>query len=771
MDGLPGDILVDALWRDGDGGLWVGSRNRGLWHRSKGGWLSRGQGLPDAAVTALLRDRQGQLWVATRAGLYWHDQAAGVFRAFDLPSPVCGARIVSLAEDREGGLWLATDRCGLHRLQDRPLRVYAAADGLPADDILGLAALPDGTILAGTRGQGLLRWRDDPGAATTVGCAPELPCSRCWDFSPGPAAAAPTVWMVCSPNTVLGWDGHRIARVPPIAGLTRASFAIGARDGSAWMTVGKTVVRRGSDGVVTSLGAQEVLEGTRVLYQGRGGTVWIVARDGVAAWRNGEVRIVRLPDDQRPAIPSNVHEDDRGVLWIGTHGEGLRRLQGDRIKTVGVLAGLPTGWIVQPLEDDRGRMWMSSGRGIFWVETRQLDDVASGRRARLQVNLYDAADGVRMSHDAYGHPAGFEDASGRLLFATSGGVAVVQPAALGGPGPMATLEDIRLDGKRPSGAARAAAPAPADLEVTFGARSFARPETISFRYRLDGRDTDWVEGGAVRVARYAQLPAGDYRLLVEARTREGDWSAAPASLTFSVRPPFHRSPWFVVLCGLAAAMLLVLAHRLRLGRARAAMQATLQERSRLARDLHDTLAQAFVATSVQLDCLDQALRGERGPEARRHLDVARKLVSETLDDARRAVWVLRPQTLDRGLAAALSTLVRRLSGDVTVALDVMGAERTLSPLVASTVLRIAQEAVANARRHGQAGHIAVQLCYLPDLVTLAVSDDGRGLEGAAPAGDGTGIDGMKQRAAEIGATLHLESAPGKGTTIRLEVMA
>ena len=167
-------------------------------------------------------------------------------------------------------------------------------------------------------------------------------------------------------------------------------------------------------------------------------------------------------------------------------------------------------------------------------------------------------------------------------------------------------------------------------------------------------------------------------------------------------------------------------HRVRLGRTRAAMQAALQERSRLARDLHDTLAQAFVATSVQLECLEEAVENQQQADIHRHLGTARKVVSETLDEARRAVWVLRPQTLDRGLTAALSTLVSRVSGGVSVAFDVIGAERALSPLVASGVLRIAQEAVANAHRHGQAGQIAVQLSFLPDLVALSVSDDGKG---------------------------------------------
>jgi signal transduction histidine kinase len=200
------------------------------------------------------------------------------------------------------------------------------------------------------------------------------------------------------------------------------------------------------------------------------------------------------------------------------------------------------------------------------------------------------------------------------------------------------------------------------------------------------------------------------------------------------------------------------------------MQATMQERSRLARDLHDTLAQAFVATSVQLECLEDALESQQPASVQRHLDTARKVVAESLEEARRAVWVLRPHTLDRGLVSALSTLVTRVSGGVPVALEVVGAERTLSPMVASTVLRIAQEAVANAHRHAHATRIALQLAFSPDRLSLRVSDDGQGLSGPA-AGDGSGLTGMKERAAELGAALTIESAPGAGTTVHLEIRA
>jgi signal transduction histidine kinase len=441
---------------------------------------------------------------------------------------------------------------------------------------------------------------------------------------------------------------------------------------------------------------------------------------------------------------------------------------------VGVAGGLPTGWIVQVLDDGRGRLWASSSRGIFWVRKSELGEVADGRRARVQVNLYDASDGVQMRGDPFGHPAGFKDSQGRLWFATSGGVAMVDPASLGAPRPRVTIDELRLGGQPIAlgDAVVRSGPAPRDLDVTFSARSFAPADTLSFRYRLHGRDPDWIEGGPARAAHYAQLGAGSYRLMIEARNREGEWSAQPAVLAFTLRPPFHRSPLFVLACALGAGLLLLGAHRVRIGQTRAGMQAVMLERSRIARDIHDTLAQAFAATSVQLECLEEALDGGEPATARRHLDTARKVVEETLDEARRAVWLLRPQAVEQGLAAALGVMVQRVSGGTPVDLQVTGTQRPLPPMIASNVLRIAHEAVANARRHAHARHIELRLAFSPRSIALSVADDGKGFDDERLArGDCSGIMGMKERAADIGATLDIESAPGRGTRVRVEVPA
>ncbi len=793
--GLPANLIIDVLLSEPDGTLWLGTRNQGLWQRRAGRWRSFDvqAGLGSNEVNAVLRDRAGNLWVATRNGnLTWLD--GDRFRPFPLPPRVCGDRIETLAEDREGGLWIGTELCGLHRLADQTFRTITTADGLPSDRVFGLNLDGRGDVVVGFDGGSVARLPGaDPRARPEVlACPAGLPCNSCWDFSPS-AQAPGAFWAVCGTNTVLRWDGQTMTRLPPPlpGNLPEASFAIEASDGAQWFVLDRVVVRS-HGGVTTRIREQEPLQGPRTLFQGRDGTVWVGAADGLLAWRGpGQTRLVRLPSADRPAEVASFHQDASGTLWTGTKGAGIRRLRADseRIVTIGVPQGLPTGWIVQLLEDGSGRLWASSSQGIFWVSRRELDEVADGRRERVQPSVYDASDGVQMRADPFGHPAGVKDRQGRLWFATMGGLAVVDPRVHTAP-PRVLIDQLRVGGHRLDarpGDRPVVAGAPADLDLTVSALSFAPPDTLSFRYRLRQSDPDWIEVGAGRTVHHPRLPAGDYQLAVQARTREGDWGQASTGLAFVLRPPFHRSPAFLMLLALGAALLLVLAHRGRLHRTRAGLQALMAERTRIAREIHDTLAQAFVATSVQLECLEEALEGGQHNDSgtqqtkiRRHLDTAKRVVDESLEEARRAVWVMRPQAIESGLVPALETLVKRVSGGTAVELKVSGAPRELPPLVASNLLRIAHEAVANAHRHAQAHRIDLRLEFADRSVTLSVVDDGKGIRStargqtAAPAaGSGVthGILGMQERAAQMGGRFSLDGGPDQGTTVRVEVAA
>jgi signal transduction histidine kinase/ligand-binding sensor domain-containing protein len=759
---------ADALLPEGNGAIWVGSRDAGLWHLRDGTWRvrARAEGLPADSVIDLVRDRGGRLWVATvGGGLAWLDGER--LRPVTTPAVVCADRALGLIEDREDGLWLAT-RCGLHRLRAPLFTTLGTAAGLPSARVLALAAI-DGAPVAATDA-GLARWQG--GRFRALPC-PAGACGECNAFAPARGGGA-FVACVGQPLRAVAGDELRPAGVD-------ARAVLDAADGTRFVDTGVALLRE-TAGVVTSISEAAGVGDRRLLHEGRAGRVWIVGSEGVLSWQRGTARLFR--DERLPrASPASAYEDADGTLWIGTRGGGLRRLAGGALAQIDPRHGLPTGWIAHILEDDAGTLWMSSSRGLLRVARVALGELVAGRRAAVNVAVFDAHEGVALTEQPFlGTPSGLRAADGRLWFATNAGVVVVDPAALRVAAPPVTLDELRVGGRPlPLAAAdRGDVRGGEELEIRFAAVTFEAPETVSTRYRLEGVDAAWTDAPAEAIARWARVPPGRYRFRARAVSRDGASLGPETVLAVTLAAPLHRRPWFVAVAAAAAAAALFWAHRLRLARARASLRAVMAERGRIARDIHDTLAQAFVATSAQLECADKALDEGDVRAAHEHLGAARQVVAGSLEEARRSIWWLRPQALEEGLAPAVKALVSRTSGEPPVSLEVSGRPRRLAPEVEAHLLRITQEAVANAARHARAARVDVQLRFEARNVTLIVRDDGAGIAaggrrdaGGGPGGGpggGAGLRGMRERAAELGARFHVDSGPA-GTTVRVEVRA
>jgi signal transduction histidine kinase len=262
---------------------------------------------------------------------------------------------------------------------------------------------------------------------------------------------------------------------------------------------------------------------------------------------------------------------------------------------------------------------------------------------------------------------------------------------------------------------------------------------------------------------------------VQAANNDGLWNTAGAALKFELRPHFYQTAWFYALLLACLVGVVVLLLRLRLRRAESEFSAVLGERNRIAREIHDTLAQGYVSISVQLEVLSELLRLEKLKEAAKHLDLTRGYVREGLGDARQSIWALRSQ--DSG-ETTLPVRMRRLveaerGGGLESRFNIFGAYRPLPPGTEREILRVAQEAIHNVKKHAGAKNLFVQLEYGPGEIALEVRDDGQGF--AAGVDEGApghfGLTGMKERASAIGGSLEVTSEPGAGTTVRLRAAA
>jgi signal transduction histidine kinase len=335
-----------------------------------------------------------------------------------------------------------------------------------------------------------------------------------------------------------------------------------------------------------------------------------------------------------------------------------------------------------------------------------------------------------------------------------------------------------------------------DLEFQYTGIHFASPEAILFQYRLEGFDKKWVEAKTRRTAYYTNIPPGDYRFRVIAMNKDGVWNKTGASFAFRIKPYFYQTRWFLLICVLGLLILVWAIHRFRLRnlvqqnlileakvaertsmlQETAREAAILEERNRIAQDLHDNLAQGLAGIVVHINAAKRVLPASP-QDARQHLEDASNQARDSLEETRRSVRALHPLLLERSdLYQALSKLTKQLANGspVKVECDLKGTPRTLSKEVELNLLRIAQEAISNALKHSNAREIGIHLMFGPEQIELRVRDDGNGFKSAKWKTDrdrGLGLSGMQSRAEKIGGSLAIRSQTGRGTEILIQVPA
>jgi signal transduction histidine kinase len=434
------------------------------------------------------------------------------------------------------------------------------------------------------------------------------------------------------------------------------------------------------------------------------------------------------------------------------------------------------------LEDGGNHLWFATANGIARCDfTGEAKDIPA--QVCSHWLEFGAADGLRSRETATNsHPSAWRSRDGRLWFATPKGLVEVDPAhfPVNTVPPPVELERFAVDDVPqpllgPANFVRIPA-GHEHFQFDYAGLSFTAPQKVRYRYMLEGFDRGWTEAGTRRTAYYTNIRPGRYTFRVQAANNDGLWNNEGAALTFVLRPHFYQTVWFYALLLAAVAGIVVVLLRLRLRRAEGEFRAVLGERNRIAREIHDTLAQGYVGVSVQLEVLSELLRMNKPEAAAKHLDLTRGYVREGLAEARQSIWALRSQ--DSGETTLPVRLRRMVEAEVGHELEtnfsLFGAYRPMPAETEREFLRVAQEAIHNVKKHAAARHLFVQLEYGPGEIALEVRDDGQGFAAGdtlEPRPGHYGLIGMKERAAAIGGTLEVSSEPGEGTTVRLRAAA
>ena len=408
---------------------------------------------------------------------------------------------------------------------------------------------------------------------------------------------------------------------------------------------------------------------------------------------------------------------------------------------------------------------------------------------RIATTVWDATDGVRLRSSAtseYG-PRVTKSADGKLWFVTGEGIQVVDPRHLmvNEIPPPVRIEQVTADDKTYDATnGLRLPPLIRNLAIDYTALSLVAPDKVRFRYKLEGQNRNWHEVVNDRRIQYTNLAPGTYRFRVIAANNSGVWNETGAALDFSIAPAYYQTTSFRrVVVGFLA--LLAVAYRLRMRQVARQFNRTLDarvsERTRIARDLHDTLLQSFQGALLRFQSAANVV-ATRPDEARQRLDQALDQAEAAIAEGRNAVQGLRASAttvndLANGIAAiGLQVTSERSPGPVPlidVAVD--GESRDLNPVVRDEAYQIAGEALRNAVKHAGARHVTVTIHYESRQLRLTVRDDGKGIDAETLARqqvDGHfGLPGMRERAAIVKGRLEVRRATGGGTQIELRVPA
>lgn len=803
---------VDSLFEDLAGNLWLANA-RGLFVRPFGKESFEAHPGDPQAVAHFAEDATGALWAADRTRGF--RLLRGVSRLDRIRRPSARTNGARLLVDRGGSLWVATRGQGLLRVftdaRGNPVVQHLGKDdGLASDIALALFEDSNGNIWVGTESS-LVRITAVKGISVeSISAAHQTtstPDGEVWvgatdglyrvdnvrrrRFSEADGLPSSTITGLASSSQNQLWvatdrglariDGDRVhpLRFPSGFRAAQVTALTVDHEGGLWFCDSEAGLFRWLNGDLRSFDDAPVTRRRcRSAMTDRDGRVWIGFNDGtVAVFHHGSFRQFSEMHGLTGGIVTAIYQDHQNTIWVGTN-KGLSRLDGDQFASFTQQNGMPAKAIAGIVDDDLGYLWFSTITGIVRIDRAEFERAARDSHYSIRYTSFDTADGLTGPPLYLGFPNATRSTDGRLWFVTTDGVAVIDPRQVRRAPQRAfpRIESLTADGVLFDMESSASVKLPAnvgELFINYTALNFASAAKTRFRYRLEGFDTDWVNAGSRREAIYTHVPPGQYTFRLEAGI-DGSWDENNVALALGIAPMFYQTPWFYLGTAVCLLLSVVIAWKRRFTRATREFAMVYEERARMAREIHDTLLQSLLGVGLQFDVIAQTL--EASPQAAREkLQRARDEVETNIREARQSIWDLRsPVVQAEGLVAALKATCNRVGAASGVQCDfaVTGAARRLPLRTEEQLLRIGQEAVANAIRHASAQRIQVTLDYGDRSLQLRVTDNGRGFDPTASPSDKEGHWGladMRERAKRIGAKFTLATNPGQGTRIETSV--
>jgi signal transduction histidine kinase/ligand-binding sensor domain-containing protein len=728
--------------------------------------------------TALLKDQEGAFWVGwAGGGLYRYHKGQAL--KVELPH----SQVLCLLQDREGNIWLGTDGGGLARLRPRLLELRTELASRPLGAANSVCEDAEGNLWAVTQSGHLLRQRQGDWVSPNKkeGWS-EDGWATCVVRGPRDSVCVGTLR-----GRIFQWRHNQFTIVRD-RGTERIRTLLADAAGGLWAGLDGSHCERLTPGGWEPLAQPPGSGEIRALAQDSAQTLWLATRNGYLLRSAGNELVDETPcTGSMPRPIRCLQATADGSLWIGYAADGLGRLRSNHFALIRPEHGLHDGDIRALADDGRGSLWFATAGGIFQVPQRELDAVASGRADHLWSLVYGRDEGLPSLQGSFAYwPRALRRQDGSLCFSVTSGLIVAHPdrvAARALPPLPVRLESVRVDGRqqavRPIGSALRLPAGYRKLEIEFTAPTFVVPESVLFRHCLEGLEDDWTEPDSRRAVAYSCLPPGKYRFRVTACNSAGRWSEAGAAFSLVVEPFVWQTSWFRVGSGIS--LLAVVAGAVR-GHERRKMRRRLQalqrqadlesERSRIAKDIHDELGadltQIVIAADLnQAEVIDSA-------QAQRSFSTIAERARKAVGSIDEIVWAVNPRNDNlSSLADYLCQIAddcfgsrpARCRKDVPMGLPQVPLRAEFRHNVTLAV----KEALTNALKHSGAHTVWLRFQWAAPELQVIVEDDGAGFAPAAASTRGNGLHNQAARMQELGGSVEVQSARGRGTRVTFRV--
>lgn len=548
-DGLP-SLVVNDILQSSKGDIWFATSS-GLARFQNGRFVTyRASTDPDEnTVLEMHEDHEGSIWMITDNGIKRF--ANGKFESYRHEDGLSDNKVQRMLIDKEQSIWMGTFGGGIDRFRNGKFITYSSRTGLTFDNVQPVLEDSKGILWIGSNSAGLNRIEN--GVVTSITTKNGLSGNDIRSLAVDKTGA---LWI----STTRGLDMYKegkvtsVAKVTPSNPLPHGNAMIRLRSGN-FLVPSAFKVDLYRDGKFTPLFKIDSLPGRgnfiSSISEDSKGTLWIATLTNLWWYKDKKLKKVSKEDGLGPAWVQSFYEDGDGTIWLGISSQGIARYKDGQFRIIGPRQGLFDFNAYVLFEDRFGYIWSSCNKGVYRVSKKELNDVADGKAGTVHSISYGESDGMENRECNGGYsPSGFQLHDGRIAFATVKGVAIVNPAdiKLNPVPPPVVVEGLVADGVSKSLTGGVSlAPGTNRIEIRYAGLSFVGGDKVRFKYMLEGEDNDWIDGGSLRQAYYANLSPGDYKFRVIAANSDGIWNETGASLSFRLRPFFYQTKWFLAI--------------------------------------------------------------------------------------------------------------------------------------------------------------------------------------------------------------------------------